>query len=155
MARLRLSCVIDAAIEEVYQYVTAYGREGPVADGAFEAKYGADVRQEAGAFIVTEDVRRYPEDEPELVTWRYTFTYPTVRTAEALDSTWANRRDTFRSISGRTLWTIQWDSWARGPRSIIQYLAFRLVERRRITRELLDPVNEHFARADKSEKAGK
>ena len=147
MARLRLSAFVNAPIEEVYEYVTAFGRDGPLDAESFREKYGVLLRREEDAFIVQEDVRAFPEDEPLLITWRCTFRYPLSRTMEALDSRWANRRDTFREVDDGTAWRVQWDTWGRGLRGIIQYLAFRLVGHRRIRRELLDPVKEHFEKA--------
>lgn len=144
MARLRLSVFIAAPIEDVYQYITDYGKDGPVSDEAFEAQYGTVIEQDGHNFVVEEDVRRYPEDEPEFVTWRCTFTYPTERNMEALDSLWSDRADSLRSADGGTQWTIRWRTKTDGLRGIAQYLFFLLFGHRRMKRDMLTSVKEHF-----------
>lgn len=144
MARLRLSVFIAAPIEDVYQYVTDYGEEGPVSDEAFKAQYGKVIEQDGHRFVIEEDVRRYPEDEPDIVTWRCTFTYPTERIMEAIDSLWSDRADSLRSANGGTQWTIRWRTKIGGVQGIVQYLFFQLFSNRRMKRDVLNPVKEHF-----------
>ena len=144
MARLRLSVFIPAPIEDVYQYITDYDKDGPVSDEAFKAQYGTVIEQEGHNIVVEENVSRHPEDEPDLVTWRCTFIYPTERSMEALDSLWSDRYDFFRSANGGTRWTIRWRTKMGGVQGIIQYLFFQLHGQRRMKKDVLTPVKEHF-----------
>ena len=154
MVRLRLSTFVASPIEEVYRHITAYGRDGPVSEEAFQEQYGAVVEREGNSFVVREDVRRYPDDEPEFITWRCTFSFPSDRTMEALDSTWAHRYDSCRSVPGGTLWRVQWDTRVGGLRGVAQYLVFRLVGHRRMRRRLLDPVMQHFEQSESGGEGG-
>ncbi len=151
MARLTVSTVIAARVEELYRYVTGYGPDGHIDEERFREQYGTVEERDGNVFVVKEDVRRYPEDEPELVTWRCTFDYPSSRTMEALDSTWANRRDTFQAGGAGTTWWVRWGTRIGGRRALAQHLAFRLVGRRRTHRELFDPVKRHFGAGDGGE----
>ena len=147
MVRLRLSTFVAAPVEEVYQHVTAYGRHGPISDEEFQQKHGERpwiLQRDENTVVVREDVRRFPDDEPDLITWRCTFDYPVARSMEAVDSTWAHRRDTFRAVPGGTRWRAQWDPQAGPLRGVIQYLFFLAVRQRRMRREMLDPVKKHF-----------
>ena len=144
MARLRLSTHIAGPIEEVYQHVTAYGKDGPLSDDTFLEKYGTVIERKGDTILFEEDVRAYPEDEPDLVSWRCTFDYPVSRTMEAIDTSWADRSDSFRSLPDGTRWDVQWQTGVGGIRGIIQYLFFLLVGHRRMRREMLDPVRAHF-----------
>ena len=144
MVRLRLSTFIAAPVEEVYERLTSYGRQGPLNQEEFQQKHGEILQQDENTFVVSEDVRNYPDDDPELITWRCTFDYPTARSMEAVDSPWAHRRDTLRSVPGGTHWRAQWDPHAGPVRGLIQYLFFLAVRQRRMRRELIDPIKEHF-----------
>ena len=144
MARLRLVSFVAAPIEDVYQYVTTYGPDGPVDGDTFEEKYGETLQHDADAIIVREDVRRYPEDDPQLITWRCTFDYPASRTMEALDSAWADRYDSFEADGDRTRWTVRWDTRLGGLRGRVQWLVFRLITHKSMRRDLVDPIKDHF-----------
>ena len=144
MARLRLSTFITGPIEEVYQHVTAYGKDGPLSDDAFQEKYGTVTERKGDIIEFEEDIRAYPEEEPDVISWRCTFDYPVSRTMEAIDSSWADRSDSFRSQPGGTRWDLQWQTGVGGIRGVVQYLFFVLVGQRRLCRELLDPVRAYF-----------
>lgn len=147
MARLRLVSFVAAPVEDVYQYVTAYGSDGPLDEAAFREKYGETVERGDDAIIVREDVRRYPQDDPELITWRCTFDYPTSRTMEALDSAWADRYDSFRADRDGTRWTVRWNTRLGGLRGIVQYVVFRLITHKSMRRGLVDQIKGHFEKS--------
>ena len=144
MAIIVISTIIAAPIEELYEHITGFGRDGPIDEQAFEEKYGTVTERQESTFVVREDARANPEDEPDLVTWRCEFNYPTIRSMEAVDSTWANRSDTFHSVSGGTRWSVRWDTRLGGMLGIAQHLVFRAFGHRRIKRETFGPVREHF-----------
>ena len=144
MFRLNLSTVISAPIREVFEYVSAYDDDGPVSQELFAAEYGRLVESDGDGFIVEEDVRRYPEDDPDLIRWRCTVRYPESRSKEALNELWAHRMDRFRSVDKGTAWKVSWTPRARGLKLVLQYLVFQLIGRRRLKRELVDPVRAHF-----------
>ena len=155
MAALVISTVIPAPIEEVYERITGFGRDGPVDDQSFQEKYGTLTERHGSTIVVQEDARVNPEDEPDLVSWRCTFDYPTSRTMEALDSTWAHRRDTFRSVGSGTRWSVRWDTQLGGLLGIAQNLVFRLVGHRRIRKQTFGPVRQHFEEQRTSEGGGR
>ena len=126
MARLRLASIVGASVEEVYSHVTSYGPDGPSDDDQFREEYGEIVDREGDALYVREDVRRYPEDDPELITWRCLFDFPKSRSMEAVDSVWANRYDRFEPEGDGTRWTVVWDTRVGGLKGIVQWLVFRL-----------------------------
>ncbi len=145
MALLRLSVYIHAPIEDVYRHVTAFGADGPVSDEAFASRYGVVLGRDGDSIVVEEDVRHYPEDEPELVRWRCTFEYPTARRMDAVDSIWSDRYDSFRSEKDGTRWSVRWRTKIGGLHGAAQYIYFLLVGGRRMSREVFDPVRKHFA----------
>ena len=144
MARFRMITHVDAPVEDVYRYVTGYGPDGSLDEATVQEKYGEIIEREEGAILVREDVRRYPEDDPELITWRCPFEYASSRTMEALDSAWADRHDSFEAEDGGTLWTVRWNTRIGGLRGLVQYVVFRLRAHRWTRRDLLDPVKDHF-----------
>ena len=150
MAKLNLSAIVDGPLEDVYEYVTRYGPDGPADDASFTERCGTVEERDGDTFVVREDVRAYPEDEPDLIGWRCRFEYPVRRTMVAIDSDWADRTDTFErlsegeGVSEGTLWRVRWDTRSRGLKTITQYLAFRLATHKRLRRELMDPVLQHF-----------
>lgn len=144
MARLRLASIVGASIEEVYRHVTAYGPDGPLDDDRFREEYGDIVDRDGDTLYVREDVRRYPEDDPELITWRCLFDFPKSRRMEAVDSVWADRYDRFEPEGGGTRWTVVWDTRVGGLKGIVQWLVFRLFTHKGMRRDLLDPTKDHF-----------
>lgn len=145
MARFRLITHVDAPVEDVYRYVTGYEPDGTLDDATVQEKYGEILEREDAAILVREDVRRYPEDDPDLVTWRCTFEYASSRKMEAVDSVWADRFDSFEAEGGGTRWTVRWNTRIGGLRGLVQYAVFRLRTHRSMRRDLLDPVKDHFA----------
>ncbi|MBI4298825.1 MAG: hypothetical protein HY666_03600 [Chloroflexi bacterium] len=142
MARLTLSYFIKASPEEVYEFVTAFGKDGPVNQETFDKRYGKLMSREGDAFIVKEEISRGGESEH--VVWRCTFRYPQHRLMEAVDSLWADRLDQFRTARSGTYWRIQWRTKTGGIRGVLQYLFFRLIGYREPRRNIIKPVQRHF-----------
>jgi hypothetical protein len=131
-------------LEKVYEYVTAYGPQGPVDWEQFRKQYAEDIRDTDDGYVYTEDIRRYPDDPEELITWRCTFEYPNRRLMTALDSSWSHRRDDFETIADATRWTVRWTTRGNLAQGLIQLLFFKIRRSSAIRRELLDPVRLHF-----------
>ncbi len=140
MAKLRLSTVVDAPIEEFYRHVTGYGADGPIDEAAFEKEYGKILETDGDALITREEIVHYADEEPERLTWRCTFRYPAGRTQEAMDSSWAHRTDTFRVVNGGILWSVRWDTRVGWIKGILQWLFFRFRGRKRAHIQLLEPM---------------
>ena len=143
MTSLSLSALILAPTEEVYQYVTAYGNDGPL-DDAFQAKYGKVVSNQTNVYVTRENEGRDGDEGGREITWSSTFEYPTRRVMKAVNSRWANRVDVFRPVRGGTKWSIRWDTRVGGIRGAAQYLVFRLMGQRRFRRTVVDPVKRYF-----------
>ena len=144
MAQLRMSIVVPAPVEKVYEYVTAHGPEGPVDEEQFRQRYAENIRRTADGYVYTEDVRRHPDNPEQIITWRCTFAYPNRRFIIAVDSNWSHRRDDFEPLTDATLWTVQWSTHGGWVQGIIQLLIFKIRRSKAIRREVLDPVRLHF-----------
>ena len=136
--------MVPAPVEQVYEHVTAYGPEGPVDEEQFQQRYSEDIRLTDDGYVYTEDIRRYPDDPKEVITWRCTFEYPSRRITTALDSIWSHRRDDFEPVADATRWTVQWSTHGGVVHGLIQFLFFKLRRSKVIRREIMDPVRRHF-----------
>jgi hypothetical protein len=136
--------VVPAPVAKVYEHVTAYGPEGPVNEEQFRQRYSEDIRHTTEGYVYTEDVRRYPDDPAEIITWRCTFEYPSSRIMTALDSDWSDRRDVFEPLADATRWTVRWSTHGSLIHGLFQLLFFRLTRGKRLKRTILDPVVRHF-----------
>ncbi len=150
MAHLTLHAFVASVPEEVYKYVTAFGDSGPMSDPAFRDKHGEVLSQNGNTYTTQEEARPGEEGEVERITWRCTFEYPLRRSMVAMDSTWANREDTFRPQERGTRWTIRWDTRVGGGRGIAQYIVFCILGHRRSRRKFMEPVVGHFRSASTS-----
>ena len=144
MVRLRLSTFVAAPVGDVYEHVTFYGPNGPTGDEAFKEHYGEIEERTGDVYLVTEDVNRYPDDPPDLISWRCTFVYPQSRKMEAVDSTWADRRDSFRSQADGTRWDVEWNTHTGWLRGLTQLFGFRVWAHKRMRQKMLDPVKAYF-----------
>jgi len=144
MVRLRISTVVPAPVEKVYEHVTGYGPDGPVDEKRFQQTYSEDIRLTDDGYVYTEDIRRYPDDPEEIITWRCTFDYPSHRFMAALDSDWSHRRDVFEPVADATRWTVQWSPQSNLALGLIRFLYFKLKRGKVVRRELMDPVRRHF-----------
>jgi hypothetical protein len=175
MVYLNLSSFIHASPEDVYTHVTEFGKDGPVSEEAFRARYGNILSRDGDVFVTQEIEEPYvrdegddwegddeeddweedeegPEDDEddyedeggERITWRCTFEYPTRRVMEALDSDFSHREDTFRPVGRGTMWDIRLDTRVGGLHGIVYYINFLLVGRRKLRRDIVEPVRRHF-----------
>ena len=144
MPNLKLTASVKAPIHDVYEYVTLYGQDGPLNLKSFHEHYGEIISESHNQFVIREDVRRYPDDDPELVTWYCSFRYPNFRKMEAVDSKWAHRQDSFEVEGKNTKWTIRWNTHIGGLRGVVQYIIFHLFGHRGIRRDLMNPTTNHF-----------
>lgn len=138
--KLSFHTTVPASIEEVYEYVTAFGPEGPVDRALFSQKYGETVEETEGA-VLTRDT-----DEGDEALWLCAFEYPTRRTMEAVESTWADREDLFETVRGGTRWTVNFIPKTGGLQGLVQYLYFQVVGKYRVGVPVLSPVVQHFRR---------
>lgn len=143
--RLSFHTTVPAPIEEVYEYVTAMGPEGPVDPVAFAQKYGEMVEETQGA-VLTRDT-----DEDDEVLWLCAFEYPSRRTMEAVETTWADREDAFEAVRGGTRWTVTFIPKTGGLHGLVQYLYFQAVGKYRVGVPVLSPVVQHFRRKARGE----
>lgn len=137
MARLAVTGLVTASPEEVYQFVTAYAPGGPVSEEALRTKYGRILSREGNTYL-------FEEDGEEKARWRVRFEPPTRRVMEAIDSRWSDRTDLFQQARGGTRWTVVWQSKVGGVRGVLQLLVFHLFHKRRIRREIIQPVVDSF-----------
>ena len=144
MVRLQISTRVPAPIEDVYQHVTAFGENGLLDIEVSHTEYSEDIHQVGEEYEYSEDVRRYPDDPEDIITWRCTFDFPHHRTMRAVDSDWSHRTDIFLADRGFTHWTVQWDTQDTLLRGVIKFIAFRLITNRSLRRRVLDRVREHF-----------
>lgn len=138
--KLSFHTTVPASIEEVYEYVTAVGPEGPVDRALFSQKYGETVEETEGA-VLTRDT-----EEGDEALWLCAFEYPTRRTMEAVESTWADREDLFETVRGGTRWTVNFIPKTGGLQGLVQYLYFQAVGKYRVGVPVLSPVVQHFRR---------
>ena len=142
--QLRISMIVPAPAEKVYEYVTSYGQDGPVDDEQFRRRYSEDVRPDDGGYVYTEDIRLYPDDPEDLITWRCVFDYPNRRVMAALDSDWSDRQDDFEPLGDDARWTVAWSMHGSLVQRLTRFLYFKLRRSKVIRREILDPVVSHF-----------
>lgn len=138
--KLSFHTTVPGPIEEVYEYVTAVGPDGPTDRVLFSQKYGETVEETEGA-VLTRDT-----DESDEVLWLCAFEFPTRRTMEAVESTWADREDVFEAVKGGTRWTVTFNSKTGGLQGLVQYLYFLAVGKYRVGVPVLSPVVQHFRR---------
>ena len=142
MPRIRLQALVPASPEAVYEHVTAFAVTGRTGRRALEERYGRLVGRDG-------DTYTFKEETQEGVTWRCTFQPPTRRVMQAPDSTWADRIDLFEPREEGTLWTVMWESNARGLRVFTEWLGFRLKGKLGAYAEVVTPVVRHFQQANR------
>ena len=136
--------IVPAPAEKVYEHVTSYGPDGPVDDEQFRRRYSDDIRPDDGGYVYTEDIRRYPDDPEEIITWRCVFDYPNRRVMAALDSDWSDRQDDFEPLGDASRWTVRWSVHGGMVPRLVRFLFFKLVRGKVIRREMQEPVVRHF-----------
>ena len=126
-------------IEEVYEFVTGVGPDGPLDSVLFAQKYGEVVEQRDGAFVTR------VQDGDDVVIWSSTFEYPD-RRFMVVDSSSANREDVFQTVKGGTKWTVIVHSKKGGIHGLVQWAYFQVIGKFRIGVPVLSPVVFHFRR---------
>jgi hypothetical protein len=137
--KLQFGNNVPASIEEVYEYVTGMGPDGPLDRVLFAQKYG-EIEQEGDEGIVT----RVADGDAE-VSWRSTFDYPYQRLM-VVDSSSADREDTFVVVKGGTKWTVTVHSKKGGFSGLVQWLYFQAIGKYRVGVPILSPVIFYFRR---------
>ena len=137
--KLQFGNNVPGPIEEVYEYVTGMGPDGPLDRVLFAQKYG-EIEQEGDEGIVT----RVSDGDVEVL-WRSTFDYP-YRRLMVVDSSSADREDTFVVVKGGTKWTVSVHSKKSGLSGLVQWLYFQVIGKYRVGVPVLSPVIFHFRR---------
>ena len=143
--KLRFSNNIPGPIEEVYEYVTGMGPDGPLDPVLFAQKYGEVVEQRNNAFLTR------VQDGDEDVTWSSIFEYP-YRRFMMVDSASADREDIFEEVKGGTKWTVIVHSKKGGFPGLMQWFYFQVVGKFRVGVPVLSPAVFHFRRKARTEK---
>ena len=137
--KLQFGHKVSGSIEEVYEYVTGVGPDGPLDYILFEQKYGKLVGQ-SGQTIVT----KVSDGDSEAV-WTSTFNYPNRRII-MMDPASSAREDTFSRVKGGTKWAVIIHSKTNGIQGLIQWLYFQVVGKYRVGVPILSPTIFHFRR---------
>ena len=137
MPEISIAAYVPASPAQVFSQVTAYPAQGTPEPRLLQEKYGSLLSQEGNSYI-------FQENTEAANRWRYTFEPPGRRTAEAIQSTWSDRTDTFEASGEGTLWTITWQPPGRGAPFLLRWLFFRLKDRKRVYDQIARPVVEHF-----------
>ena len=137
--KLQFGNKVPGSVEEVYEYVTGVGPDGPLDHMLFEQKYGTLVSQ-SGQTIVTQ----VSDGDSETI-WTSTFSYPNHRII-TMDPASSAREDTFARIKGGTKWTVIIHSKTSGIQGLIQWLYFQVIGKYRVGVPILSPVIFHFRR---------
>lgn len=137
--KLQFGNNVPGPIEEVYEYVTGVGPDGPLDRALFAQKYGELVEENDEAIVTR------VSDGGDEVVWSSIFEYPT-RRLMIVDSSSADREDTFEVVKGGTKWTVTVHSKKRGLNGLVQWLYFQVIGKYRVGVPVLSPVIFHFRR---------
>ena len=141
MPKLKVSAVIKAPPEKVFEYVTAFGKDGPIDEQAFQERNGKVQSREESVFLTQEEEG---PGKDRLINWRCTFNYPTLRVKEARDSLWADRIDYFEPVNGGTRWSVEWRSKMGFITALVQFIIFKLRAQKIYRSQILQPTIDHF-----------
>lgn len=146
--KLQFGNKVPGSIEDVYEYVTGVGPDGPLDHILFEQKYGELVGQSDQTFVT-----KVSDGDSEIV-WTTTFNYPSRRII-VLDPAASDREDTFVRIKDGTKWTVTLHSKTSGIQGLIQWLYFQAIGKYKVGVPILSPAIFHFRRiATNANKAG-
>jgi hypothetical protein len=137
MPKLRLRSLVPTSPENLFEYITAHPAQGEADQERLERRYGRLVEHMGHIY-------RFEDQSPEKTLWQLGFDPPHRRSMQAIDSNWSDRTDEFEDADGWTRWTVTWELKSSGPTSITQWLAFQLVRKRQIYRQMMIPVLERF-----------
>ena len=68
---LKLTTIIKSPPEKIFEYVTLFGKNGPIDKISFKKKYGVIENQEDNVY--------WTVDERDAVEWKCSFNYPKIR----------------------------------------------------------------------------
>lgn len=143
MGRLRVTVIVPGRIEDVFRAVTACDATGALVEANVRNKYGRLLQTVDGVHI-------FEEDREEKLQWRVTFQPPTRRVMEAVDPKWSDRSDDFQGAAHGTKWIVTWTTRARGPVGLVQWMFFQFGGKKRVMREVVQPVLDAFPPASGS-----
>lgn len=137
--KLQFGNNVPGPIEEVYEFVTGVGPDGPLDRAMFAQRYG-EIEEESDEGIVT----RVWDGDSEVV-WSSAFDYP-YRRVMVVDSASPDREDTFEVVKGGTKWTVIVYSKTGGIPGLFQWLYFQVIGKFRVGVPVISPVIFHFRR---------
>ena len=137
--KLQFGNNVPGTIEEVYEFVTGVGPDGPLDRAIFAQRYG-EIEEESDEGILT----RVADGDAE-VTWRSTFDYPD-RRLMMVDSSSSDREDIFTTVRGGTKWTVVIHSKKGGIPGLMQWFYFQVIGKYRVGVPVISPVIFHFRR---------
>jgi len=133
---LKLTTTIRTTPEKIFEYVTLFGKDGPLDKLSFTKKYGEIQNQEGNVY--------WTVDERDIVKWKCTFNYPEIRIMESVNSKWSDRRDKFETTVNGTKWIIEWASKSHGLKSLIQLIYFKVQGHKTYYRMIIKPLEDYF-----------
>ena len=136
MLMLKLTTTIKATPEEIFEYVTGFGKDGPLDTVKFTKKYGEIEKQKDNVYLMIV--------EKDNVKWRCFFNYPKIRTIESVNSRWSDRRDKFEATANGTKWTVEWAPKSHGLKALVQLIYFKLRGYKTYHKIIIKPVEDHF-----------
>ena len=140
MPRLMFQNFVPGSVDKVWEHVTACPAAGRIDRKALREKYGQLIAQDGETYTFRETL--VGEETP--ITWRCMFDRPTQRAMTAEGRNWADRYDYFQPMEGGTWWTVMWVPKASGLRAYTLWLGFQIRGKRRLFRETVQPVLDHF-----------
>ncbi|MCH7713564.1 MAG: hypothetical protein IIC99_08065 [Chloroflexi bacterium] len=151
MPRLIFQNFVPGSVDQVWEQVTACSATGRIDRKALREKYGTLIAQDGDTYTFKETL--VGEDAP--ITWRCSFERPNHRAMTAEGKNWADRYDYFQPMEGGTWWSIVWVPKAGGLRAYSLWLGFQIRSKRRIFRETVQPVLDHFMDGNHQEGTGR
>lgn len=133
---LKLTTTIRTAPEKIFEYVTLFGKHGPVDKLSFTEKYGEIENEKDNVYWMV--------DERDNVKWRCSFNYPKIRIMESANSRWSDRTDKFEATENGTKWIIEWNIKSHGLKALIQLIYFKVRGSQTYYRMIIKPVEDHF-----------
>jgi hypothetical protein len=134
---LKLTTIIKNPPEKIFEYVTLFGKHGPIDKINFKKKYGVIENQEDNVY--------WTVDERDNVEWKCSFSYPKFRIMESVNSRWSDRTDKFEATETGTKWIIEWNIKSHGLKALIQLIYFKIKGYKTYHRKIIRPVEDHFS----------
>ena len=134
---LKLTTIIKSTPEKIFEYVTLFGKNGPIDKTSFKKKYGVIENQEDNVY--------WTVDERDNIEWKCSFNYPEIRIMESVNSRWSDRTDKFEATETGTKWIIEWNIKSHGLKALIQLIYFKIKGYKKYHRMIIKPVEDHFS----------